>query len=496
MTWVTYLYGDLEVAKLPRVTWLSMTLFCIIGSFWLLDSLKDTVFAALVGLEYQPRAKFVSVVVTLVLVFGYNRLLDRVNKATLFYAIGTGYTLIFGGVALLLGHDSFGVANGEASPWRLLGWVSYFAIESYGSLAVALFWAFTNASLTLAEAKSSYGLIIAFAQLGAVLGSTLATRAEAIGLPQLYGIGALSCSSMVWMVRGYNARFPPAPEAADSKPSSSKAKGDCASLTDGLHLVIRYDYVLLILGISCLYEVVLTVLDYEMKVIGRARYGADVRAAEQFATLMGHFGQVTNGLSFVFSLFGTSMVVRQLGLRRSLRVFPCLLVGAVLLSFLFPNLWVLFVSMSCLKALTYALNEPCKEMLYMPTSETIKFKAKAWIDVFGARTAKALGSTITNTAGNQPELLVRYGSMPSLLISLALFGISVLVGKHFEDLIASGEIVGEESAGPKEAELARSDGSLQPLLEDVFIEHEGQRLTRLDTFPPASPPRVSSPTGE
>ena len=142
---------------------------------------------------------------------------------------------------------------------------------------------------------------------------------------------------------------------------------------------------------------------------------------------MGHFGQVTNLMSFCFSLLGTSVVVRRLGLRRTLRVFPALLAFAVLLSYFFPNLWVLFISMSCLKALTYALNEPSKEMLYNPTSEAIKFKAKAWIDVFGARSAKALGSTITNTAKNEPQLLVAYGSMPSLLISLALFGISILV---------------------------------------------------------------------
>ena len=41
----------------------------------------------------------------------------------------------------------------------------------------------------------------------------------------------------------------------------------------------------LLTSISTLYEVVLTVLDFEMKVIGRARYGADVRGAEQFAAL-------------------------------------------------------------------------------------------------------------------------------------------------------------------------------------------------------------------
>lgn len=48
---------------------------------------------------------------------------------------------------------------------RLLGWASYLAIESYGSLTVAMFWAFTNSSVHLEGAKSVYGLILAGAQV-------------------------------------------------------------------------------------------------------------------------------------------------------------------------------------------------------------------------------------------------------------------------------------------------------------------------------------------
>lgn len=61
---------------------LSMTLFSIIGGFWLLDSLKDTVLEGTVGLEYQPRAKLLSVAVTLLLVIQYNRLVDSCSKPT------------------------------------------------------------------------------------------------------------------------------------------------------------------------------------------------------------------------------------------------------------------------------------------------------------------------------------------------------------------------------------------------------------------------------
>jgi hypothetical protein len=40
-----------------------------------------------------------------------------------------------------------------------------------------------------------------------------------------------------------------------------------SSMCAGLFLVLRYSYLQLVFGVACLYEVVLTVLDYEMKVV-------------------------------------------------------------------------------------------------------------------------------------------------------------------------------------------------------------------------------------
>lgn len=54
------------------------------------------------------------------------------------------------------------------------GWVSYCAIESFGSICVALFWAFVNSSVNVETAKSAFGLIIAGGNLGSIIGPTMA----------------------------------------------------------------------------------------------------------------------------------------------------------------------------------------------------------------------------------------------------------------------------------------------------------------------------------
>eukprot|EP00635_Sarcinochrysidales_sp_CCMP3193_P011699 CAMPEP_0118889864 /NCGR_PEP_ID=MMETSP1166-20130328/589_1 /TAXON_ID=1104430 /ORGANISM="Chrysoreinhardia sp, Strain CCMP3193" /LENGTH=623 /DNA_ID=CAMNT_0006828461 /DNA_START=135 /DNA_END=2006 /DNA_ORIENTATION=+ len=558
---VEVLYGEVSYDEMPRIMWLSALLCAIIGGFWLLDSLKDTVLATTVGLEYQPRAKLLSVCVTLVVVSAYNALIDRVSKPWLFYAVGSFYATLFVILGGFLAHRTYGMENTVPDPSRYLGWITYFAIESYGSLAVALFWAFTNASVDLEDAKSSYGLIVAFAQVGAIVGSTLATQARSLHVSFLFVLGGCSCLMVCVMVRGYVFFFekthhtgvgkkslasptaaassaarggqkkqpffsanaadtslavaddddddddyrdeeddgddpaaafavaaaaaaggdgllaPLAPLAAPSGPSAPEPARKTTRKTievepsqvsmlslcetrffDGFGLVLRHPYVAYLLVISTLYEVVLTVLDFEMKITGRARYGTDTRGAEEFAGLMGNFGQFVNTISFLFALGGFSFVVRKLGLPTTLLVFPTLLVVATLVAYAFPSLWTLFVTTAILKALTYSLNEPALEMLYMPTSDAIKFKAKAWIDVVGARSAKAVGSAINDVVQRSPYLrdnLPQYGNVPGFLIAIVLLVVSIRVGNKFDALVDDGVTVGDDYT-----EIVLNDGSV------------------------------------
>jgi AAA family ATP:ADP antiporter len=453
------LYGDIQEKELPRILFLSALLCCIIGGFWLLDSLKDTVLATTVGLQYQPKAKLLSLVVTLFVVSGYTTLVRRIkHKPTLFYIIGGAYTFVFIVIGGLLAHETIGMRNTTPDLRRLVGWFSYFAVESYGSLMVALFWAFTNASVDADTAESSYGLVVAFAQLGAVGGSALATQARSLHISFLYVLGGCSCALVCGMVALFEKVFAEEvvdeprrvasavdeDEEDDAPPPPPPAK--TSTLFDGLSLIVKHSYVFNLLMISTLYEIVLTVLDFEMKIIGRAQYGSDARGAEEFARLMGQFGILVNSVSFLFSLVAFSFVVRKLGVRTTLTVFPALCLGATLIAYGFPSLWTLFIAMALLKALTYSLNEPALEMLYLPTSNDIKFKAKAWIDVVGARTAKALGSAINDAVQSSPGLrtsLPQYGNVPTFVVSLALLGVALNMGRRYDAVRESGEVVGE-----------------------------------------------------
>ncbi|OQR88799.1 hypothetical protein THRCLA_22792 [Thraustotheca clavata] len=357
-------------------------------------------------------AKMISLLVVLGMVFLYNQLVDLVERHKLFYICGVFYGCVFAVIAGALTLPEIGLANEVASPHRYLGWLSYFAIESYGSITVSLFWSFVNSTFNYTQAKSTYGLIIAGAQIGSILGPFLVSNVSAIGgVPTLYFIGALSPICMAVMIACYVRQFPVTNHSAEKTPKK-------AGLLEGIVLLIRYPYIAGVFAISSLFEIIVTILDYEMKVLGKQAYPSP----NEFAKFTGEFGMAVNSISFITSLLGTSFI----------------------LLYCFPTLWVVFGMMIFLKAMTYAINNPAKEMLYSVTNTAVKFKSKSWIDIFGGRMAKATGSSITNALKSSPILLMQYGSLVSMAISLLLLGVASCMGQKFNNLQQSSHLVGDE----------------------------------------------------
>jgi len=447
------LYGNLPKTERLRVFWLALTLFFIIGGYWLLRSLKDPIVSAILGVEYIPKCKMLSLVVVFGLVFIYNKLIDIFPKHQLFYIVGGFYTVTFSVIAYYLADPVIGIENTKADPYRLLGWISYCAIESFGSIGVSLFWAFVNATIDFEGAKSAYGLIVAGAQIGSILGPSIATQAPTIGVPKLYAFGSVCMGMMVLMMYIYTEKF-----GVLQEETKSGKKKESPGVMEGFYLFLKYNYIKGIFAISCLFMVEVTILDYTMKVLAKdefdTKYPDDPSASiREFASFMGKFGQVTNGLSFMFSLMGTSYVIRTFGLRKTLLAFPTMCLLAILTVYFAPNLWVVFSMMMFMKGFSYALNNPTKEILYQPTSTAVKFKSKSWIDIFGARGAKAMGSVVTNAFASNATDLVNYGSLASVLMSVFLMWNAVFMGTKFDEYMESGHIVGETL--PLETEMTR-----------------------------------------
>lgn len=381
---------------------------------------------------------------------------DKGVPPTIFAFIGIPYCIAFGIIAYLL---QFHVPSSRSPTfdfWHVLGYIVFAVIESYGSLAVAAFWSFANSTLSLEQAERYYGPVIAIAQLGAIGGSTLVSI-NVYDHGQLVVVACLVIILHIVVMHLYVLKFPPN-QTSTTQPPMREVPKHLTKLTwrgrekpaelewmTGVYMIIKHKYVLLILGASTLNEISLTCLHYQMALMGWERNGAGDPYSDgmAFAQFMGRYGQIVNVSSLVLSSVVFPFFMRRLGLRYTLRIFPSLLLIVNLLVFLaLPGkLWVLFLSLALLKAVTYSIHDPSTEILYLPTAPTIKFQAKFWIDVVGARIAKGIGSSINTLAGNVNRS-IRVAGAPSLLTAAALWFVCFQAGVMFDGLKENNEIVG------------------------------------------------------
>ena len=249
---------------------------------------------------------------------------------------------------------------------------------------------------------------------------------------------------------------------SESQTKSNLDDDSSDDLLGGLRMIFRYEYLKLVLAASVLYEIALTCMHYELNLIGLDRFGVGISIVDEsehgstssknesdegitYIQFMGWYGQTVNVLSLFLSFYAFPRLIQNHGLSTTIRIFPTVLLLVTMFAFvMFPgNLYFLFISLSICKALTYSVHDPSEEVLYMPTSDAVKFKAKFWIDVVGQRIAKAIGSVINNYAGSVDGIL-KYGSLPSILTSLILWLACYQVGMLFDGLIKCGDIVGGE----------------------------------------------------
>ena len=153
-----------------------------------------------------------------------------------------------------------------------------------------------------------------------------------------------------------------------------------------------------------------------------------------------NYSLVIQGLTCVFSFVGTSFLMRRLGVTICLVTFPIFLAALVVVYMIHPTLTTIFYTLILTKTFNYALYTPAKEVLYIPTTRNIKYKSKAWIDMFGLRLAKFVGSGINELTG----ALVSMSGAVVLVIAAAWGVTACLTGQTFKKTVDNNGLIGLE----------------------------------------------------
>lgn len=363
-----------------------------IGVYWLINPLKDTVFISIVGKQWLAYAKIFSICLLFPLLMIYGKLVDIFARHRMFYVICSIYTLCSLLFAYFLNDPSIGLSNTIADGGRFIGWFWYAFVESFGSLIVALFWSFASDTSTPDSAKSGFSVIAMGAQFGGVLGPLLGFWVtQYVGPVPIIVMGAGGIFIIGCLIY-YFMKVTPLSELVgfNSDEKTAVYKKPAPGFFEGLQLIASQPYLLGIVAIVSLYEIVGTILELHMKIFAAnvLNNGPDMQA------FFFKYAIFANGVALTSLLLGAGAIGRMLGLSRTLLLLPVLMGVGVCAVWWVPKLWVSLMVVVVIKGLNYALNQPAKEQLYIPTSRESKYKAKAWIDSFGSRLSKSVGSSV------------------------------------------------------------------------------------------------------
>ena len=414
--------------------------FLVITTFWILKPIKKNLFIdyysdvvegfnffgwEMTASQAELLAKVLNMVVAFVAVTVFTLCARRLRRHQL--------TLVFSLFFLLAFIAYQTIIN---TPAALTVWSFYLFGDLYATLMVATFFAFLNDSFNSEDAKRLYGIIGLGGVAGGAFGSTI-VRAwikdleNSTWLLVCLGVGLLIVACAMLAGRIVSSRQPMEIEAPPPlSPSGPETKKSNAAI-EGARLVFKSRYLLSVVGIVGLYEIVSTVLDYQFTETIAHYLDGDARGA-QYATVYA----ITNWTAMFVQLFLTSFIMRKLGMMRALLVLPMIMLVASLGYMAVPILWMGSLLNTADNGFSYSINQSAKEVLYVPTTRDEKYKAKAFIDMFVQRFAKALavGVTLIITSIFTDFSTIRWLSLfPVVVIVLWVVAVR-FAGNKFDEL--------------------------------------------------------------
>ncbi|MGR3973998.1 MAG: Npt1/Npt2 family nucleotide transporter [Candidatus Rhabdochlamydia sp.] len=345
--------------------------FCIMADYGIVRPISHSVFLSTYGSDIFPYVWIAVVPFNFLIIELYNRFLPKLGIYRMFYTI-------LGSILVVNGFAAFFMTQIAGFPFLFYIWK-----EVYVMLLFQQLWSMIHSTIKMQEAKYLYGLFFAFGGLGATCGNRFIDQfAVKLGSQNL-----LFASLPLMLILGLSFYYVLKYSSLEKKPAEETKVNN---FLEGCKLIAHSKYLGFILSIVVLMQVITTLIYYQFNLsLEQSILNLDARTEH-----CGYVFGIANSMSLILQIIGSFLLVQFLGIRKSHLSMPLLLCLNMAGSIVFPSFNMVTAAFIVIKALDFSIFGVLKEMLYLPLKQEEKFQAKAIIDVFAYRSAKAVASCL------------------------------------------------------------------------------------------------------
>ena len=408
------LFTEVRAGEGPLTLLMAFNIFLLLTSYYLIKPVRDALILAEGGAEAKSYLAAAMAVLLFFLVGGYAKLVSRFERTRLVTVV----TGIF--IACLIAFWAMGRAGLPYLGYAFFIWVGIFSV-----MVIAQFWSYANDVYNNESGKRLFPLVAFGGSVGAAAGAWFADRLlDYFSVMEMLLWAAallLACialtnviSRKVWGKAVMEARQRELSAKAQTR-RESPSKAEKESL--GFDLLFRHKYIGFIALLVLVLNLVNTnggyILDTLVEDLGitQAQEAVDVAVAtnaplafenqelgdptstenqEEYqrsviGSFYANFFFWVNLLGMALQLFVVGRLIKYGGIKAGLLWLPIIALGTYALIFFLPAIRYARIGKTFENASDYSVNKTTLQMLFLPTSHDIKYKAKQVVDSFFQR---------------------------------------------------------------------------------------------------------------
>jgi ATP/ADP translocase len=413
--------GELKISFL-----LFFYLFFVIAAYNVIKPLRNASFLDALGYQWLPLVYLLTAVIIGFVVAFYSKIQVKISRYLL---ITSSIIFFFVSCFVFRFFSGFG--------WKELPVIFWIWANVFIIVLNTQFWITVNDVLNPREFKRLSGFFISGGILGGFIGGVLAglLAEENVDYNLLFiSAGLLTiCALFVYLIFRWQKREQSV-AAEEEKRGEDKSKTTSKlGFRDSYNTVKKHKYLRLIAAIVVLTLVVSTLIDFQFQTVVQNK---------ETGNLTSFFGYFYAGLmvfAFFLSILMTSNLFKRYGVRLSLLLYPIVLllcfsgIGVVV------SLVMAIIIKGSDKSLAYTINRSARELLFIPVSPDLKYKAIVFIDMFVDRFSKGIGAVvlliIMSFRIHDYKELVRIVSLVSVVLIFGWIVLTLRASREYVDSV-------------------------------------------------------------